>query len=116
MMVEKIDRLFVPLKKDPFEWFQSGKKKWELRGISNNFNPKTVIAGRCVELRKGYNGPGICGKIIEIKILDELKEIPRQINYKEIIPKAKSEKEFFDMCTKYVSKYNHLIVFKIKLN
>lgn len=38
-------RLFVPLKSEPFEWFRSGKKEWELRGISTRFNPDTVRKG-----------------------------------------------------------------------
>ena len=32
------DRLFVPLNKHWYDLFLEGKKKWEIRGLSNRFN------------------------------------------------------------------------------
>ena len=61
------DRLFVPLNKHWYDLFPEGKKKWEIRGLSNQFNRQTVRVGRDVELRRGYVKEGaIWGKIVEV--------------------------------------------------
>jgi hypothetical protein len=51
------DRLFVPLASDPFRWFASGDKTWELRAMRGQYNAKNVRVGRRVELRRGYSTP-----------------------------------------------------------
>lgn len=57
-----MDRLFVPLNKEPFEDFKSKGKTYELRSYGRNFTEKFVYKGRDVELRKGYSGESLWGR------------------------------------------------------
>jgi len=111
-----MNRLFVPLKYEAFSWFESGKKKWELRGINRNFNIKTVIIGRKVELSKGYSKKRISGRITERTLFDNLEDISKRMNFKEIIPVAYDENEFLKICNSYLSKYESFIAFKIEMD
>jgi len=111
-----MNRLFVALKSEAFEWFKSGKKKWELRGINNNFNTKTAIVGRKVEISKGYSGKRMQGRITARHIFDNMEDISRRINFQDIIPVANDESEFRKICKSYLSKYERFIAFKIERN
>lgn len=51
-MVEKA--LFIPLKTEFYEGFESGKKRSELRLYGARWNEKTCAPGRAVVLSKGY--------------------------------------------------------------
>src|SRR5258708_2524794 len=63
----KSDRLFVPLADQPFAWFRSGHKKWELRRFGRQYTLKHVRVGRRVELRRGYRGPDVLwGEILDV--------------------------------------------------
>ena len=110
------DRLFVPLKSLWFDLFKKGEKKWELRGINNNFNVKTIIKRRKVELRKGYNGESLFGVISECLTINNIEEIPSDI-YSEVIPldiqNAGVIREFIDY---YTSRYESFILFKVVLD
>ena len=109
------DRLFVPLNKHWYDLFLEGKKKWEIRGLSNRFNRQTVRVGRDVELRRGYAKEGaIWGKIVEvhtvstvyipiINVMDELFPIP-------------ANSPLWNEIREYNTKYSEFIVFKIELN
>ena len=109
------DRLFVPLKKHWYNLFLEGKKKWEIRGLSNRLNRQTVRVGRDVELRRGYAKEGaIWGKIVEvhtvstvyipiINVMDELFPIP-------------ANSPLWNEIREYNTKYSGFIVFKIELN
>jgi len=91
---EKVDRLFVPLNKEPFEWFQDGKKLWELRRCENQFSRKFIYKNRLVELRQGYNSDKIIwGNITEVIEKKSIEDIFDLINFKEIIPIAKDKQE-----------------------
>lgn len=57
------DRLFVPLSAQAFEWWKSGRKRWEVREDAPRWSPKHVYAGRRVELRRGYSGPSLWGTL-----------------------------------------------------
>jgi ASCH domain len=48
-------RLFVPLATDPYQWFLSGQKRWEVRRQRGAFSLHHVTQGRRVELRRGYS-------------------------------------------------------------
>jgi hypothetical protein len=64
-----LDRLFVPLAEQPFRWFESGLKTWELRKLARSFTEKHVRIGRPVELRRGYNTPDSrWGIITDVKL------------------------------------------------
>ncbi|MBI9078333.1 MAG: hypothetical protein JEY79_01175 [Pseudodesulfovibrio sp.] len=46
--------LFIPLKTEYFEAFESGKKTVELRALNDRWNLKVCRIGRSVLLSKGY--------------------------------------------------------------
>jgi hypothetical protein len=79
------DRLFVPLKQEFFDKYLAGAKTVELRGYDENFNEKTVHPGRAVELRSGYSGQSLWGKIGETAA-GNIHEILAKFYYKEILP------------------------------
>jgi len=79
------DRLFIPLKKEFFDKYWAGAKTVELRGYDCNFNEKTVYPGRAVELRNGYSGQALWGKVGEVATGNIL-EVLAKFYYKEILP------------------------------
>ena len=80
-------RLFIPLCSDPFNWFLSGEKEWELRKQSGQFNPDRIEIGSYAELRRGYSAKnGICwGKVTDCKSFTSLKDVFSVIPYQKII-------------------------------
>lgn len=111
-----MNRLFVPLKTKFFAAFQNGKKEWELRGINDQFNRDTVREGRQVELRNGYSGESIWGTVGQVKMFDQLQDVPGEIDYKKISPRATSRKEFVRQASSLLSKYDQFIAFRVFLD
>jgi hypothetical protein len=75
-MTAPTDRLFCPLTSEAFGWWKSGKKRIELRRGSPRWTrPRHVHPGRRVELRRGYSGPSLWGRIVHtwVGTLDELR-------------------------------------------
>jgi len=109
------DRLFVPLKSIWFDLFKKGEKKWELRGVSNRFNTKTVYKGRHVELRKGYNGESLFGKISDFMIIDNFTDIDYKI-WREAIPQSCWRDDLLmQSIHEYRDKYSKFILFKVDI-
>lgn len=108
------DRLFVPLKKEPFNWFLQGCKTWELRGISGRFNKDKVKSGKSVELRKGYNGDSLWGVIANCKTFDKLKNIPTSLR-RDITPFMDEYNNFEDKVKSIMSEYESYIAFNVDL-
>jgi len=46
--------LFIPLLREPFEWFEHGTKRVEMRRYGKGWNEKTCRIGRRVTLSCGY--------------------------------------------------------------
>ncbi len=80
-------RLFIPLCTEPFNWFVSGEKEWELRRRSSKYNKDQIIIGDTVELRRGYVARnGVCwGKVTDCREYSSLKEVFSEIPYQKII-------------------------------
>jgi hypothetical protein len=92
---KEIDRLFVPLAAEPFAWFVSGEKKWELRKYGRQYTEKHVRAGRKVELRLGYSNPdrALWGVIISVERASTVEEFFDRVPYNQVIPIASSQSE-----------------------
>jgi ASC-1-like (ASCH) protein len=87
----KQDRLFVPLADEPFNWFVSGQKKWELRRLGRQYTPKHVRVGRRVELRRGYRGPdALWGEILNVVEAQSIEDFFNKVPFEEVIPIASS--------------------------
>ena len=96
----KADRLFVPLADQPFAWFRSGQKKWELRRFGRQYTRKHVKVGRSVELRRGYRGPDVLwGEILDVVEANGVDEFFSKVPYKEVIPVADSREQAIEIAT-----------------
>lgn len=90
----RLNRLFVPLAKEPFLWFSQDIKCWELRKYGRQYTEKNVYINRLVELRLGYNSSqSIWGKIAEVYIFNTLEELFNSIDIKQVLPKTRDIKE-----------------------
>jgi ASC-1-like (ASCH) protein len=92
-------RLFVPLATEPFRWFESGKKKWELRKYGKQYTEKNIFSGREVELRRGYNTTdSLWGRLGEVLVVDSLEDLFLKVDFEKIIPVAASHEEAIKRC------------------
>lgn len=113
--IKENSRLFLPLNQVWYELFANGQKEWEIRGICDNFNQKTVKLGRTVEIRKGYQSDPLWGIIKEKLVVDSIEKIPKTI-YDKIVPPSVQEKpEVINFIMKYKDKYKEFILFKIQI-
>ncbi len=96
-----LDRLFVPLASAPFAWFQSGKKRWELRRHGRQYTSDHVCPGRAVELRRGYSDPdqALWGIVADVHKAGSLEAFFRRVPRREVLPEAGSYAQAFaDAC------------------
>jgi hypothetical protein len=107
-----MDRLFVPLNSEPFEDFKDGSKSYELRSYGRQYIEKFAYLGRDVELRKGYSGDSLWGKIGcgEMGTLDE---ILCRVDWWKIFPKAGSKEEAINRIKKIVGIRNKYLAFEV---
>jgi hypothetical protein len=93
------DRLFVPLSAEPYMWFETGKKRWELRRYGRQYTEKNVYPGRRVELRCGYSNPdrALWGTIVAVAYERDVKGFFDRVPFKEVIPSASSPAEAITM-------------------
>jgi ASC-1-like (ASCH) protein len=114
----KFDRLFVPLSSNPYNWFESGRKEWELRKYGRQYNELHVRVCRLVELSKGYSSKNrLWGHITSITLGKDLEEIFTKIHYSKILPEANSKENAVEIAAKILKispeEKNNLIAFKI---
>lgn len=83
-------RLFVPLSRDPYSWFSSGQKQWEIRRQRGAFSEGQITVGRRVELRLGYRdaSSSLWGEIAEHVHADSLVDVFKRVPYQRAIPVA----------------------------
>lgn len=109
------DRLFVPLNSQTFDWYKKGLKRWELRGASGQYNRRYIKKNRLVELRKGYNGNSIWGKVgrnCEGRSLDELFGV---VDFREVIPVASNVREAKEIANSIMGNKEKYILIEILL-
>jgi ASC-1-like (ASCH) protein len=96
----KADRLFVPLADQPFAWFRSGKKKWELRRLGRQYTQRHVRVGRRVELRRGYRGPDVLwGEILAVIEANGIEDFFEKVDFKDVVPVADSREDAVRIAT-----------------
>jgi hypothetical protein len=110
-----IQRLFVPLKSEAFDWFAAGTKCFELRRIRPQFDPRLVRPGRRVQLSKGYSGSSIWGKVGAVKTASTLDEMFEMVDYHLIIPNAESRQDAVAKASEYVGQHGPFIAFEVLL-
>ena len=99
------DRLFVPLAAEPFRWFHSGKKVWELRKLGRQFTPAHVRLGREVELRRGYSdsGSAIWGEIVDVLEAASLTEFFQIVSWRTVLPESESLDEAIEQASRILN-------------
>jgi len=113
--IKEKNRLFLPLNHLWYGLFADGQKEWEIRGMNNIFNSKTVELGRTVEIRKGYQSDPIWGIIKERLIVNSMEEIPKIIYDKIIPPSVQENPEVVNFINIYNNKYKKFILFRIQI-
>jgi hypothetical protein len=109
-------RIFVPLTGEAFEWFSRGGKRFELRRARSQFTERFVQRGRRVQLRKGYSGPSMNGRIGRVVTAPSLAAIFESVPYTFIIPDATSKVDAFMMASRYVGEAGPFIAFEVLLD
>ncbi len=113
----KADRVFVPLSTDPYRWFESGEKKWELRGVGGAFTEKHLRVGRRVELRRGYSTPdSLWGTIAEVKTAKTVEQLYDQVPFQVVVPVAGSQAEATEMAHDILGPKDGYIAFRVELD
>lgn len=113
--IKKDSRLFLPLNERWYNLYREGKKSWELRGVNDIFNFKTIKEGRTVELRRGYKSDPLWGIITERMEVNSVDEIPSMI-FDETIPNlVRDDPEVKAFLRQYAQKYNKFILFRIRI-
>jgi hypothetical protein len=90
-----IDRLFVPLAGEPYSWFDSGAKLWELRRYGGQYTERNVYPGRRVELRRGYSDQSraLWGTVDRVEKTPSIDEFFNRVPFHEVIPNAETRSE-----------------------
>jgi hypothetical protein len=99
--LERTDRLFVPLASEPFRWFASGRKHWELRRLGRQYTPRHLLPGRRVELRRGYldKVSALWGTLAAIHEAPSIASFFDAIDFREVIPEATDREDAVRIAT-----------------
>jgi hypothetical protein len=91
-MTKGFDRIFVALSREPYAWFESGEKVWELRKYGRQFTEKHIYPGRRVELRRGYSDASrtLWGTIQRVEKAVGIEDFFDKVPYSDVIPVAKN--------------------------
>jgi hypothetical protein len=102
-------RLFLPLSTAPFQWFKSGKKRWELRRCRRQFTERQVVPGRRVELRRGYqaNGEAIWGVVRRTLAASSLADFFDNVPFELVIPTAATRTEATEIAASILGVTEH---------
>jgi hypothetical protein len=108
----KETRLFVPLANEPFRWFASGRKQWELRRLGRQYTRKNLIPGRRVELRRGYSDKtgALWGTVAEVREASGVSEFFAHIDYRYVIPVARDRAEAVQIATQILGDANAPVI------
>ncbi len=68
-------------------------KEWEIRHLGARYNPKQILGGRDVEIRKGYSGERLERMLTGELVMGSLERIFRHIPLEKAEPRAKSMAE-----------------------
>ncbi|HUZ92562.1 MAG TPA: hypothetical protein VNG29_01005 [Candidatus Paceibacterota bacterium] len=109
-----MDRVFVPLAKEPFLDFKLYGKTYELRRRERQWTEKNVRPGRHVTVSCGYSGERLEGTIGSV-LTASLNDIFRFIDFKKIEPRAKTVQEAKAENLKTLGATEKYIAFEIEL-
>jgi hypothetical protein len=110
-------RLFVPLARDPFRWFEEGRKQWELRRYGRQYTERHVKAGKRVELRYGYSSQrSLWGFIRDTLTAKSITDFFAQVDYRLVIPIAESRDQAIEIASRILKvRENEIAVFAFRV-
>lgn len=109
-------RLFVPLSAEPFDWFDSGSKHWEVRHDRGTFQLSRLTSGRRVELRRGYTGDSLWGTLTETAQAANAVELFALVCYEAVVPIARSQAEAIAFVEALLGDNQKLVAFHVELD
>lgn len=109
-------RLFVPLSAEPFEWFSSGAKSWEVRRNKGAFRVDLLAEGRRVELRRGYTGKSLWGTLAEAVVASDVADLFGRISFKAAVPTATSALGAGAFVETLLGQDSELVAFRVELD
>ncbi|WP_026618788.1 hypothetical protein [Ensifer sp. WSM1721] len=111
-------RLFVALASEPFRWFESGEKLWELRRFGRQFNDARVCVGREVELRRGYSTKdSIWGEVNTVVVAESIAEFFKKVPFSEVIPIAESLSDAVEIAQQIIGHDDQKVIgFRVDIN
>src|SRR5690349_20129305 len=111
-----MNRLFIPLRGDAFSWFEGGAKRFELRRLGRQFTQRLVSEGRPVELRFGYSGRSLGGKIGSVFVGSDLRELLSKVGHRAVIPPASTLDDAVRIAEAFVGQGGPYILFEVKVD
>lgn len=111
-----MNRLFVPLRADAFRWFESGTKRYELRRLGRQYSERLVVEGRPVELRFGYSGKSLRGRIGLVLMGESIRMMLSNVGYKTVVPPASNLDDAVRIAEDFVGASGPFILFEVKLD
>lgn len=111
--MDKENRLFVPVTSEAYSWFEDHEKSFELRRDYGRFRSDRMKRGRWVEIRRGYSGDSIWGKIGRVITGENLREILKETKYSKVIPVARDLDEAVEIARSFVGDQGPYVLFEI---
>lgn len=88
--------LFVPLKRQPFEAFAAGSKRWEIRRLEGQW--AKAAPGMQARLRLGYSGAGELRRVVgRIVTAPDAGALMAAVPWREALPYAESMETAADL-------------------
>jgi len=114
-------RVFVPLSREPFLWFEGGNKQWELRKYGRQYTERHVRVGRRIELRHGYRSKrSLWGVITAIIRAGSIRDFFDLVDYRIVIPTAESREDAIHIAEKILRIPEKteipVLAFRVELN
>lgn len=101
----------MALASDPFRWFASGEKLWELRRFGRQFNDARIQVGREVELRKGYSTKeSIWGEVNSVVVAENIAEFFKKVPFSEVIPVAESLRNAVEIAQQIIGHHDQKVI------
>src|SRR5262249_46993455 len=85
-----------------------------LRRYGRSYTRESLAPGRAVELRRGYSGESLWGVIGDVFVASTLEEVLDHIDFREIVPPAKTRDEARRMVERIFHTNGDYVAFRLK--
>lgn len=106
----------MPLRADAFRWFESGAKRFELRRLGRQFAQHLLVEGRAVELRFGYSGRSLRGRIGAVFVGEHLRQMISTVGFQSVVPPASDLDDAVTIARDFVGPNGPYVLFEVRLD